>query len=160
MPVNVVMSGTGMRHTTHVIERVAMNARNAKPAMEGVAQIATDAIRDQFRTQGNHFGSGWEKLSPGYRKHKTQARPGRPMLVYDGTLKKTIAPVLSRNSGFYQVSGKRMEVGMLDAQVPYAKYHQNGTRYMPRREIVGSLTREDQKKMTKVVHQHLFRGGL
>ena len=159
MGVKLGMSGTAMASVTHDLERLRMNGQNMKPAMDRVAQVAVDAVRDQFRTQGRHFGAQkWVPLSARYKAKKLRTKPGRPMLVYSGELKKRVAPVLARNAGFYKANSRMMEVGVTYAQVPYAQYHQEGGKKLPARPIMGKLTREDQKAMTKVIHTHLVTG--
>lgn len=159
MGARVSLSGTGMRAVSHDLERLAVNARNMKPALEQVAQVAVDATRAQFDAEGSHFhGTGWAPLSPRYAAWKQRVKPGAPILQLTGKLKRTVAPASAPQAGFYKVSATRMEVGMLYQQVPYAKHHQEGGQNLPDRPIMGPLTREDQKAMSKVVHTHLMMG--
>lgn len=154
----VLRVSDGTRTITHDLERFRANTNNMKPALERIAQVQADAVRDQFRTQGRHYGSRWATLSPAYKLRKTRSRPGRPILVYNGTLKKHAAPVLARNAGVYQVTGKRMEIGLAYNQVPYAQHHQEGTATMPARPILGTPTRADQKAMVKEIHKWIMNG--
>ena len=159
MGVRIGIAGTGMGAVTHDLERLAVNARNMKPAMEQVAQLAVDATREQFEREGAHFGdSEWAPLTPRYKARKQRLAPGKPILELTGKLKRTVAPTSAPQAGFYKANGRLMEVGLLYRQVPYAQYHQEGGKRMPARPIMGPLTREDQKKMTKVVHTHLMTG--
>lgn len=154
----VLRVSDGVRTITHDLERFRANTNNMKPALERVAQVQADAVRDQFRTQGRHYGTRWAALSPAYKSQKTRSRPGRPILLYNGKLKKHVAPVLARNAGIYQVTGKRMEIGVAYSQVPYAQFHQEGTATMPARPILGTPTRADQKAMVKEIHRWIVNG--
>ena len=126
--------------------------------MEGMADVISDAQRDQFNSQGRHYGPGWAPLSPRYAAWKARRRPGRKIMVFDGMLKAQAAPLNPRNFGVYRVSDDRLEVGVDPGRTPYAKYHQEGTAKMPARPIIGQPTREDQKDMVKVLHEHIIKG--
>lgn len=153
------VSGAGMKPVAHDLRRLAVNARNMKPAMEQVAQLAVDAVRDQFETEGSHFGeSQWAALSPRYKVWKQRVAPGKPILELTGKLRRYVAPTAAQNAGFYKANSRLMEVGVLYRQVPYAKYHQEGGKHLPARPIMGELTMGDQKAMSAVVHTHLMQG--
>lgn len=154
----VLRMTVGGKTVTHDLERLRANGLNMRPALERVLQVQTDAVRDQFDTEGQHYGRKWAGLSPKYKVRKDRERPGRKILVYSGKLKRTAAPHLASQAGVYRVTGKRGEVGLTDAQVPYAKYHQSGTNKMPARPFMGDPTRKDQKAMVKEVHRWLVNG--
>lgn len=158
MGVKLRFSGPGAKKVTHDLERLRINGMSTKPAMAQIAQVITDANRDQFRQQGAHYGNRWAPLSPAYKLYKTRVRPGRPILMFDGRLKKHTAPVLAKNAGIYRVNNRKAEVGLHYSQVPYAKSHQEGTKRMPARPIMGTPTRQDQKRMTKAMHAWLMNG--
>lgn len=149
---------TGGKTFTHDLERFGANGRNMRPALAKIAQVQVDAVRDQFRTQGHHYGARWASLSPRYKVRKMRVKPGRPILVYSGKLKSMAAPVRAENGGVYKVTARRAEVGVTDTQVPYAKYHQDGGKTMPARPFLAAPTRKDQKAMVSVIHDHLAHG--
>lgn len=154
----VLRMTVGGKTVTHDLERFSRNGQNMGPALAKVAQIQVDAVRDQFRTQGQHYGQRWAPLSPAYKVQKRRSKPGRPTLVYTGKLKRHAAPVRAENGGVYHLTGKRVEVGYLDSQVPYGKYHMNGGGNLPARPFMGDPTRKDQKAMVKEVHRWLVNG--
>ena len=82
----VLRMTVGGKTVTHDLERFSRNGQNMGPALARIAQIQVDAVRDQFRTQGQHYGQRWAPLSPGYKVQKLRAKPGRPTLVYTGKL--------------------------------------------------------------------------
>lgn len=82
-----------------------------------------------FTAQGLPVG-GWAPLDPTYAAWKMSRFPGRPMLVGDGSLFRSVAN-LSR--GLTSVGPTRAEFG---TNVKYAKFHQYGTSKMPKRKII------------------------
>lgn len=149
---------TGTKEVVHDLTRFRQNVTRAKPMFEGMAEHVAEMQRDQFNAEGKHYGPGWASLSPGYQRWKAKRRPGRKILVFDGTLKAAAAPSSARGFNIYRVSNKGMEVGVSDAMTPHAKYHQDGTERMRPRAVMGRPTRADQKALTKILHEHLIKG--
>lgn len=153
----VRVSGQGQAFV-HKLERLRMNSTDMRPALRLIGQVFADAQRDQFETEGRHYGPGWVRLTPKYKQYKERIRPGLRILQFDGDLEDAAAPGIAEEFPVYLLGGRRIEVGLSDADVPYAKYHQNGTSKMAARPVMGDPTREDRKKITKVLHTHLMKG--
>lgn len=77
-----------------------------------------DSIMDQFETDGE---GRWEPLSPSTLKRKKN--PAAGILVDTGAMRRSIF-------GEYSSDEVVIYVG-----VPYAKYHQTGTKHMPQRDF-------------------------
>lgn len=164
---SISFSGGGHEAVTQDLVRFRQNVTNRRDAFLGMADIIADAQRDHFNTEGRHYGPAWTPLSPRYKAWKARRRPGKKILVFDGTLKAQAAPLNPQNFGFYKVNGKGLEVGVSYSRVPYAKYHHEGASWttkggarvnLPSRPILGQPTRQDQKDMVKVLHEHIVKG--
>ena len=82
-----------------------------------------------FTAQGLPSG-GWSPLDPQYAAWKQTRFPGRPMLVGDGSLFRSVT---SMTSGVSSIAPTKAEFG---TNVEYAKFHQYGTRKMPKRKVI------------------------
>lgn len=83
-----------------------------------------------FASNGGRSGATWAPLDPGYGSWKASRFPGAPLLVRSGNLFRSLV----------NLSGPPNSMGRMSAEfgtnVRYAKFHENGTEHMPRREIV------------------------
>jgi phage gpG-like protein len=149
---------TGTKEVTHDLTRFRQNVTRAKPVFAAMAEHVAGMQRDQFQTEGRHYGPGWATLDPKYRKWKEKRRPGRKILVFNGDLKDAAAPTTARGFDIYRVSDKGMEVGVSYTQTPHAKFHQEGTAKMRPRTIMARPTKADQKALTKILHTHIVKG--
>lgn len=149
---------TGSSEVVHDLTRFRQNVTRARPALEGMAEHVAGMQRDQFETEGRHYGPGWASLSPRYKAWKMRRRPGRKILVLNGDLRAAAAPSSARGFDIYRVTDRAVTVGVSYTQTPHARWHQEGTARMPARTVMGTPTRGDQKALTKILHEHLVKG--
>lgn len=81
-----------------------------------------------FATNGLPVG-GWAPLDPKYGAWKSTRTPG-PTMIRTGALFKSLT---SLSDSVNRISGTSAQFG---TNVEYAKFHQNGTRHMPKRQIL------------------------
>lgn len=94
--------------------------------------------RDYQAIQKKSFASGgspikWEELTEPYRRIKASARPGAPVLVYDGRLRDSF---IGETGDTIKRIGKQQ--AFFGTSVPYAGYHQYGTSRMVARPPIQS----------------------
>jgi len=128
--------------------------------------IANDFLtieEDQFAKQGARGTQGWAALKPRTLRNKP---PGLPILQRTGRLEAALA---SRSGGHLEVvTDSEIQLGVKDADVPYAKYHQSGTlesrtqrsfspgrRGMPRRPVI-ETTEQDRRRWLLFVQRGLI----
>jgi phage gpG-like protein len=82
-----------------------------------------------FASNGLPVG-GWAPLDPQYAAFKATKFPGRTTLIGNGKLFRSVTTM---TSGISSISPTKAEFG---TNVEYAKFHQYGTRKMPKRKII------------------------
>jgi len=145
------------------IARFADGVSDYRPLWPEIYALFLEEERGQFASEGSHGGSQWAPLSPRYAKWKEVRYPGRPILVREGTLRGSLT---DRNApgAVFQPEPRKLVMG---SSVPYALFHQMGTRRMPARPEI-KLTEPFKRKAMKQLQSYLverateagFRGGM
>lgn len=145
--------GAGLRPVSIMLERWEHNLGDATPAFAAMAAYQKTVVnKRQFDEEGSVETGKWSPLSPPYARWKARVRPGRPVLVFDGMLRRDMTLT---SQGVYDVWGKGMRVG---TDLPYAKYHQNGTPGMPARPLIGPARRQDTREFGKLLQRWIIDG--
>ena len=105
-----------------------------------------------FKSKGR-TGAKWPALTPKYAAYKNRVRPGRSLLVFDGDMIKSL--VTSHDSNGIRKQKARSLV--LGSKVPYARYHQDGTKNMRARPLF-LLTRGVAERWADMVRDQIFQG--
>ena len=101
----------------------------------------------QFNTQGGLTG-GWPPLKPRYQAWKDRNYPGLPMMVLTGRLRNSL---ISRSGEtIFMADPQGLRIG---TRVPYAMYHQFGTRTMQARPVVPMEAILD--RMQRILEEYL-----
>lgn len=107
-----------------------INSKAGQPLRES-AQILVDESKRNFDTQGYIYGQAWKPLRPStITQRRRKGLGARPILIVTGDLK--------RGAKIESVTNKKAKVAN---RVPYAIYHQHGTRKMVKREILRATDR-------------------
>lgn len=108
------------------LNKLARSLAFKGPLKTSVKLLEKEA-QQNFDQQGRIYGN-WKPLAQSTRKQRVRQGCGaaRPILIRSGKLKKG-----------YRTSATQ-KVGEIENTVHYAKYHQHGTRKMPRRIILGT----------------------
>jgi phage gpG-like protein len=93
----------------------------------------------------------WQDLSPSYAKWKARHYPGRKILERTGRMRTSLT-LRGGMDSVYMLSPSALAVGTL---VPYAMYHQTGTKRMPMRKII-ELTAEQKKRWVQILHRYMY----
>ena len=141
--------------TARRLRGLATALTDLRPFWPVARGIVVDWLRRQYATKGAFGGEPWAALSPGYARWKATVRPGAPLLVFDGVLRRaTLAPDPEY----------RPREMVLTIKAPHAVYHQAGTRRMPARPIVprripGAALRELEQAVDDYVAGEIRRWG-
>lgn len=105
----------------------------------------------RFARSGQFIGTKrWAPLNPKYKARKTATYGARPILTATGAL---AASLNHRPFDVDRISFQRAEFG---TKVDYARFHQTGTRFMPKRAIIVPLTKAQMKLLEKIVADHIL----
>lgn len=121
----------GDRRVAQLLSEMADRTRGVYFAWPSVGDVIADALDKQFEAEGAHFYSRkWAPLKPEYLAWKVKAGLDPRRLHATGAMR---ASLTSRPMSLEQYFGARAVFGTRDRK---AAFHQNGTRFMPRRQII------------------------
>jgi phage gpG-like protein len=153
MAITVTVSVAGARGFVTRIDRWTINLKNMNPAYNAIANYQASEWKKQFASQGSQFGTPWAPLSPKYRAWKAAHFPGQPILVRTGRLRTSLT---QRPLGIEEVSTKGLRLG---TDVPYAQWHQRGTRVMPRRQLYSNKADATRARtISKIMQTYITTG--
>lgn len=132
--------------------RFGENISDLRPIWDEVAKEFYRIEDEQFATEGGHSGNAWKPLSAKYEKWKEARIPAQMILEFDGTLKHSLTGPNSKGS----IRIDEPDGLALGSSLHYAKYHQQGTRKMPRRPPI-DLNEGDKRRITKAIHRGLVK---
>jgi phage gpG-like protein len=118
-------------------------------------------MQEQFKTEGASGGSKWPPLSEKYRKRKQRKRPGRKILVWDGTLRDS----LTTTQGDHVRRWFRVAKGYfirLGTQNSLAAYHGPGTYHNDRLPVRDPMQMTDvqQGGLINIIREYLTKEKL
>jgi phage gpG-like protein len=124
---------TGEETVIRRLRGMEERAANLAPIFE---KLAADFYRfegDVFRTEGAVNASGqWKPLSPRYAAWKAKRYPGRRILRLTGKLRSSLVKP-GAEGNIEEITPTSMTLG---TSIPYAGFHQRGTRRMPARKVI------------------------
>ena len=125
--IDFFVPGDALPQLSAVLTRFADAMTDLSEPFEEIADDLTERIQpEQFETIGARGGVQWAELSEGYAAWKEQNFPGMPILQRTGLLMGALTDA-SAPGHKRVVTKSELRVGVDDAVVPYAKYHQSGT---------------------------------
>lgn len=132
------------------LDRFRQRLGDMTPVWEGIADEYAVIWGREFRLEGAWVR--WKPLSPQYRQWKAKNYPGQKILQLSGDLMDSMT---NRPFGVDFIDRKVMVIG---TQLPYADYHQRGTKNMPARPIIKHVRPSEAKRFAKVLHQYIVTG--
>lgn len=134
--------------------RFGDRAQDARPAFRGIADLLRTSEQRQFASRGRYASAGWAPLAPSTLASKIRRGESTSILEATGTLRDS----LTRKTDGGHVELVEPHQLIFGSQVPYAKYHQRGTRTMPRRRPL-EVRGRDRQEMVKIIQRHLMAEG-
>ncbi len=114
--------------------------------------IVYGSEKKQFATEGEHGSGGWAKLNEVYEARKARQYPDKPILQRTGRMFKSLTSPVSPGA-VYTASRHSVTFG---TTVPYAIYHQKGTKDMPERKPI-EFTDGERQQIIKAMAAHVFK---
>lgn len=150
--VTVQFGVTGHRAFNLTLERFQMNAQDASPALDRMADHQRGVWVKQFNSEGSYSGDRWQALSPAYAAWKAKRYPGKPILQRTGDM---MAGFTQRPFAVEVIENDFMVIGSAD---PKAKFHQHGGGRLPQRKIVTRTRPADAKVFAKILQEWIVKG--
>lgn len=146
----------GRERTTRAFQTVNETIRDFRPAWPEIHMYFLRASVEHFESQGSRGGARWQPLSSGYAKWKTKKYPGKPILSATERLKRSFT--LAGQKGGDQVYEETPLSLTMGTAVPYAIFHQRGTKRMPARPIL-QPTQRDIDRIVSRLYRFVERGA-
>lgn len=130
-----------------MLENIQKGISDFKPALEEISGVQLKEIEKQFSTEGsNILGEKWQALQADTIKARIRAGFGAsPILTASGKMRKS-----NRKS---RLTNTELDISN---DVHYFKYHQLGTKKMPRRQIFGH-SENMIKKVMDIVAKYIIK---
>lgn len=129
-------------------------ARDLGPAFDNIHEFLLHQEELQFASEGVQGGTKWVPLSPRYAAWKRVHYPGMPILTRTGRLRASLTRAHDPDHIFTTSPGTLI----FSSRVPYGKYHQFGTRFMPPRPPV-RFNEAAKRYVVKILQRHLNEHG-
>jgi len=134
------------------IARFADGVADYRPIWPVIEDDFYAQMKDQFKSQGSAGGDKWAPLSPEYADYKEAHFPGKPILERTGALLDSLTNPNSPNG----VRIEERKTLTLGSRLPYALFHQVGTKKMPARPEI-QLTEAFKRTTMHHVQQYLVQ---
>ncbi|WP_040457273.1 phage virion morphogenesis protein [Kribbella catacumbae] len=151
MAVRMTFSFYGDTQLDRTLARFQERPEDARPVWDALADRFATIERRQFKSEGKYASGGWAPLSPQYAKWKAKRHPGAKILHLTGDLERSLT---QRPFGVEVIERHSMAIG---SNVPYGKYHQNGTDRMPQRRPV-EFTEAERARWVRTLQRYLMTG--
>lgn len=125
--------------------------KDLRPAWELIRDDFAKRNRDWLDSEGR---GSFAPLSPKYAEWKRRHFGELPILRLTGRLRQSLTET---SDGDFLYAPERLRV-LLGTKVKYARYHQVGTKRMPRRPPV-VVGKDAAFQWAKIIHRHLFESG-
>lgn len=113
------------------LEKWAALVQDWRPVFREARGAFFASEAQHFATEGRSTGGAFAALSPAYARRKRRLYPGRPILTASGRLRDVLTG--ARSDGAISRITRDEFVQGVRGNVSGARYHDSGTRYMPRR---------------------------
>jgi len=145
----------GVQVTTRAFRTLDENLRDFRPVWPEIHMYFLRGAVEQFESLGARGGQRWQPLSERYAKWKEKKYPGKPILVRTERLKRSLSLGGSEPD---QVKDFQPLSATFGTRVPYARYHQRGTKRMPARPVL-QPTQRDVDRMVSRLFRFAERGA-
>jgi hypothetical protein len=140
---------TGASEAALDLHRLGQRAGDVAPAGGEVKRIFHDAERRTFGASG----PGWPPVSQPTSERKAREGLSTSLLRASDRLYESLTQMF----GSHQIDVRSADELRFGTTVQYARYHDQGTRSMPRRRLT-QPTPSEQRDMVAAVERHVARG--
>ena len=152
---NFTVTIDGVQQSSRAFRTLNENLRDFRPVWPEIHMYFLRGASEQFESLGARGGQRWAPLSEKYAKWKAKKYPGKPILVRTERLKRSLSLGGSEPD---QVKEFQPLSATFGTRVPYARYHQRGTKRMPARPVL-QPTQRDVDRMVSRLYRFAERGA-
>lgn len=151
MDFRVNVDGADVLHETLV--RFTERVSDLSEPLDAMGDVVARLQAREFDTQGGATRGGWAALRPAYARQKARTHPGKPILERDGDLRRSLT---QRPFSIDEVDS---HVAVFGTDIPYARYHMDGTPFMPARPpLIGEVGKGPTREFTKILQRFVVEG--
>lgn len=133
------------------LTRIDLTLADFRPVWREATKLFYEFEKEAFDSEGRSSAVGqWKPLTRAYAQWKEKKAPGKPILELTGALRASLTRPNARGS-IRRVTDEEMLVG---SAIPYAVFHQGGTRKMIARPPI-ALTPEQTRQIEKIIRDTL-----
>ncbi len=151
MPTRITLEFLGDTGVDRTLANLGDRVEDAREVWEELAERFGAAERRQFASEGAYGSGGWAPLSDAYGAWKARVRPGRPVLEFDGDLRRSLT---ERPFGVEVIEPG---FAIFGTGVEYAPYHQQGGERLPRRRPI-ELPESERREWVRILQRFIIRG--
>jgi phage gpG-like protein len=144
----------GDRRVKQLLSEMADRTRGVYHVWPKVGDVIAGALDKQFESEGAYFyARKWKPLQPDYLAWKIRNGYDPRRLHQTGAMRRSLT---SRPMSLENYFGNRAVFGTRDRK---AAFHQNGTRFMPKRQII-RVTEDLADDVSSVIAKWIFENRL
>jgi phage gpG-like protein len=137
----------GKKKVSGILSRLAGHVRDLRPAFKQIGMNFREMEKKTFEKQGSP--QQWRVLSPTYAAWKAKNHPGKPIMVLQGDLKKSL--VSAGGDHIERIKRMEAEYGTKD---PKGDWHQRGAGKLPVRKVI-SPTASDKTEWINIIRSFI-----
>lgn len=134
------------------IKGIKERSENLTPAWNAVLDWWTHGNQQHFGTQGKRWRSPWKELNPHYLAAKREDGWMGDILVRTSDLRRSLS---DRPLPIEHITPHEVVAG---TNVKYARYHQDGTKKMPKRQLINADAVRNEGGATSAVINWIVHG--
>lgn len=146
----------GVLQSTRAFNTLNESLRDFREVWPEIHMYFLRANLEQFNSSGARGGQTWAPLTEKYGKWKAKRFPGKPILVRTERLRRSLT--LGGSGTGDQVLDMQPMTLTMGTMVPYARFHQRGTKRMVARPVL-QPTRRDIDRMVSRLYRFAERGA-
>jgi len=147
----IKVSGDATR-LIQTLDGVKLGLKDLTPVWGKVHEVFIAFVKRVFETEGGYVGDAWKPLSPAYAKWKARHTPNKGILQLRGQLFASLTEP-QHSDHVFRSGPSWAEYG---TRVLYAKFHQTGTRQMPRRPPIKPFSRVEGEAAADIVLAYML----
>lgn len=142
----------GFAKARRELQGMRERAEDLRPAWDALLTWWAARNMTHFRSYGKRWKTPWKPLSPDTLHEKIRFGYPSDILVREGDLRTSLT---RRPLGIERLRPHEVEAG---TAVDYARFHQHGTKYMPKRQLINARAVRQENVATNALINWIVSG--